>query len=248
MRRRSLPGTVACAAALAAVAVPLTVTSPEAPAAAAAAKPPQVKQLVAFKSGRVVEKGVRASATRVRVEGRRCAVGAGTALASLVAARPGRIGLADYGSCTTRPRDAGGLYVRSIRSERARGLSGWVYKVGRRLATAGAADPAGAFGNGRLRAGRRVTWFYCRIRNASCQRTLGAAPEGEAGGATVTVRGYDDDGKGVPVAGATVSTGGAQAVTDAAGRATLALAPGAYRVRAHKRGLVPSFRERVIVP
>ncbi len=246
MRRRSLPGTVACAAALAAVAVPLTVTSPEAPAAAA--KPPQVKQLVAFKSGRVVEKGVRASATRVRVEGRRCAVGAGTALASLVAARPGRIGLADYGSCTTRPRDAGGLYVRSIRSERARGLSGWVYKVGRRLATAGAADPAGAFGNGRLRAGRRVTWFYCRIRNASCQRTLGAAPEGEAGGATVTVRGYDDDGKGVPVAGATVSTGGAQAVTDAAGRATLALAPGAYRVRAHKRGLVPSFRERVIVP
>ncbi len=246
MRRRSLPGTVACAAALAAVAVPLTATSPE--ARAAVAKPPRVKQLVAFKSGRVVEKGVRASATRVRVEGRRCAVGAGTALASLVAARPGRIGLADYGSCTARPRDAGGLYVRSIRSERARGLSGWVYKVGRRLATAGAADPAGAFGNGRLRAGRRVTWFYCRIRNASCQRTLAAVPKGEAGGATVTVRGYDDDGKSVPVVGATVSTGGAQAVTDAAGRATLALAPGAYRVRAHKRGFVPSFRERVTVP
>ncbi len=239
MRGRLLLGTVACATAFAAGALPVAVVS---------ARAPQVDQLVAFKSGGVVEKSVRASITRVRVEGRRCAVGEGTALAALVRARPGRIGLADYGSCTARPRDAGGLYVRSIRSDRARGLSGWVYKIGHRLATAGAGDPAGAFGKGRLRAGQRVTWFYCRIRGASCQRTLVAEPRAETGGATVTVLGYDDDGKATPTSGATVRIGGAEAVTDAAGRATLELAPGTYRVRAQKRGLVPSFREGVTVP
>ena len=53
-----------------------------------------------------------------------------------------------------------------------RGQNGWVYKVGRRAATAGAADPTGAFGNGRLRRGQRVTWFYCRLRAGGCQRTL----------------------------------------------------------------------------
>jgi len=243
--RRSTPsgcvlaGLAACAVALAVGAMPV---------AAAPTKAPKVEQLVAFKSGKVIEKAVRVPTTRVRVEGRRCAVGEGTALASLVRAHPGKIGLADYGRCTARPRDAGALYVRSIRSEAARGLSGWVYKVGRRLATAGAGDPAGAFGNGRLRGGQRVTWFYCRLRDASCQRTLVAEPRVAADGVAVTVRGYDDDGKGVAVPGATVSAGGAQAVTDASGRATLALAPGAYWVRAEKAGLVPSFRERVIVP
>ncbi len=239
MRGRPLTRAVVCATALGACALPVT---------AAPAKAPMVDQLVAFRNGALVERSVRAAATRVRVEGHRCGVGEGTALASLIRARPGRIGLADFGSCTRRPRDGGGLYVRSIRSERAQGLSGWVYKVGRRLATAGAADPAGAFGNGRLRAGQRVTWFYCRLRNASCQRTLAAAPAVEAGGVTVTVRGYDDDGEAVPVAGAKVSAGGTEAETDSAGRATVVLAPGTYRVRAEKAGLVPSFRERVIVP
>ena len=237
MRGRSLTRAVACAAAIAAL-----------PVAAAPAKAPKVEQLVAFKSGELVEKSIRAVDVRVRVGGRRCAVGAGTALASLVRARPGEIGLADYGSCSKRPRDGGGLYVRSIRSERAQGLSGWVYKVGTRLGTAGAADLAGAFGDGRLVEGQRVTWFYCRLRNASCQRTLVARPRGDAAGVTVTVRGHDDDGKAVPVAGATVRAGGVRGETNAAGRATLALAPGAYRVRAEKTGLVPSFRERVIVP
>ncbi len=239
MSGRPLLRAVACATALMAAALPV---------AAAPAKAAKVEQLVAFKSGTLVQKSVRASATRVRVDGRRCAVGEGTALASLLRARPGKVGLADYGSCTARPRDGGGLYVRSIRSERARGLSGWVYKVGRRLATAGAADPSGPFGSGRLRTGQRITWFFCRIRNASCQRTLVAEPRPEAGAVTVTVRGYDDDGKGLVVAGATVSVGGVQAETDARGRATLALGPGTYRVRAEKAGLVTSFRERVVVP
>lgn len=194
------------------------------------------------------QKRVRSASTTVGVDGRRCGVAGGTPLAALVRSRPGRVGLEDYASCTGRSRDGGGLYVRSIAGRRAQGLSGWVYKVGRKLATAGAADPAGPFGSGRLRGGQRVTWFYCRLRDASCQRTLVAEPKAEAGGVTITVRGYDDDGKGVVVAGATVSAGGTRAVTDDTGRATLALATGAYRVRAEKRGLVPSFRERVIVP
>ena len=213
----------------------------------AAARAPMVNQLVALR-GEVLQKRLRATSTRVRVEGRRCAVAEGTALASLVRARPGRIGLADYGSCSRRARDAGGLYVRSIRGQRARGLSGWVYKVGNVLATAGAGDPAGPFGRGRLRPRQRVSWFYCRIRNASCQRTLGVRAGAGDGTITATVRGYDDDGKSVPVAGATVTAGRAEAVTDDRGVATLAASPGTYPVRAEKSGLVPSFRERVTVP
>lgn len=206
-----------------------------------------VSQLVAFDSGKSIQRRVRAASTRVRVEGRRCAVARGTALAALVRARPGKIGLVDYARCTKRARDAGGLYVRSIRSERARGLSGWVYKVGHRLATAGAADPSGPFGRGRLRTRQRVTWFFCRIRAASCQRTLEADPRAVSGGVSVAVRGYDDEGRGTAIAGAVVSAGGARAVTDATGRARLDLAAGVYTLRAFKDGLVPAFRERVIV-
>ena len=239
-RSSSLPRAVACAAALVTCALP---------AAAADARAPLVEQLVAFKSGATVQTKMRAASTRVRVEGRRCAVAEGTALASLLRARPGRIGLADYGACGSRAGDGGGLYVRSIRGEREGGVSGWVYKVGNRLGTAGAADPAGAFGRGRLRAGQRVTWFYCRIRSASCQRTLGiSAKSAEASGTvTVTVRGYDDDAKGMSVAGATVKIGGVEAKTDAAGRATFDIGEGEYVVKATKRGLVPSFLERVTV-
>jgi hypothetical protein len=63
-----------------------------------------------------------------------------------------------------------------------------------------------------------------------------------------TVRGYDDEGKGVTVAGATVSAGGATVQTDAAGVATLSLSTGRHSVVATKRGLVRSFAERVEVP
>ena len=115
----------------------------------------------------------------VTVAGRRCAVGDGTALAALVRSRPGRLRLRDFGACSTRPRDSAGLLVTGIRSDRNRGQRGWVYKVGRRAATAGAGDMSGPFGRGRLRAGQRVTWFYC-VRAADCQRTLEltAAPIG----------------------------------------------------------------------
>ena len=91
-----------------------------------------------------------------------------------------------------------------IGSDRNRGQRGWVYKVGRRAATAGAGDTGGPFGRGRLRRGQRVTWFYC-VRAADCQRTLEVEASPTAGGIVATVRGYDDAGDGVPIEGAAVS-------------------------------------------
>ena len=67
---------------------------------------------------------------------------------------PARSRLQDYGSCGRSPRDAGALYVTQVGPDRRRGPAGWVYKVGRRAGTTGAADPAGPFGHGRrLRGG-----------------------------------------------------------------------------------------------
>jgi hypothetical protein len=215
------------------------------PAGAAA---PVVEQMVVFRDGDAVTRTVAAKEVRVRVGRKRCTAGEGTALAALVRSRVGRLGLRDYGSCSTRARDSAGLFVSSIRGERNRGQDGWVYKVGHRGATAGAADPSGAFGRGRLKRGQRVTWFYCRLREGGCQRTLALEARAEPGALTVTVRGYDDEGRGVPVEGATVSAGTVTAVSGADGGARLALPAGRHRLLAEKAGLVRSFSERVTVP
>jgi hypothetical protein len=209
---------------------------------------PKIRQLVVFRDGSATGETVSTRATRVRVEGRRCAVGDGTALAGLIRSRPGRITLRDFGACSGRSRDAGGLFVEAIRGDRNRGQNGWVYKVGRRAATAGAADPGGPLGRGRLRAGQRVTWFYCRLRDGGCQRTLELTWRAEPGTLVATVRGYDDDAGGVPVEGVTVRAGGTEAPTDATGEARLTLPAGRYRAVAEKPGLVRSFTERVEVP
>jgi hypothetical protein len=203
--------------------------------------------MVVFRDGRALTRRVSARKTMVRVRGRRCAAARGTALATLARSRPGRLRLRDFGSCSRRPRDGVGLFVAAIGPDRNRGQDGWVYKVGRRAATAGAADPAGPFGRGRLRTGQRVTWFYCRLREGGCQRTLELSTGPESGGLVVSVRGYDDEGRGIPIEGATVAAGEASAVTDPDGRARLALARGAYRVIATKDGLVRSFAERAVV-
>ncbi len=216
-----------------------------APADAAA---PKVRQLVVFRDGSATSETVSTRATRVRVEGRRCAAGDRTALAALVRSRPGRLRLRDFGACSSRTRDGAGLFVQGIRGDRNRGQNGWVYKVGRRAATAGAADPGGPFGRGRLRAGQRVTWFYCRLRQGGCQRTLELRWRAEPGTLVATVRGYDDEAHGVAVAGATVSAGGVSTLTDANGQARLPLPAGRYRAVAEKEGLVRSFAERVEVP
>ena len=236
MRRRAL---AASAAALAAAAPP-----------AGAASYPKVEQLVAFRDGSVIQRSATAKQVLVRVGGRTCTVGAATPLAALVRIEPPKLRLRDYGSCSRRARDAGGLFVRAIGPDANRGFDGWVYKVSHRLATAGAGDPSGPFGRGRLRSGQRVTWFYCRLdqRSRMCQRTLAlkASPSGP-GQVTVAVRSYDDRGRSTPAGGATVRAGAATATTDANGTATLALPPGAHRVHAERTGEVRSFAERVEV-
>jgi hypothetical protein len=215
----------------------------------AQAAPPKVSQLVAFRDGSAVAKSsVSTRATPVSVGGRRCTAGDSTALAALVRSKPGGLRLHDYGSCSRRAADGAGLFVRAIRGEVNRGQDGWVYKVGRRAATAGAADPGGPFGRGRLRAGQRVTWFYCRLRDGGCQRTLELRLTTEPGALIARVRGYDDEGKGVAVEGATVSAGGASAQTGVNGAVRLDLPAGRYTAVATKPGLVRSFAERAEVP
>ena len=130
-----------------------------------------------------------------------------------------------------------------------------MYKVGRRAGTTGAADLSGPFGTGRrLRDGQRITWFWCTLESSGgCQRTLEARPDrttaapGET--LTVTVRGYDDFGKGVPVAGATVRLGSASAVTGADGSAILTVPAetGDLPLEAERDGMVRAFPQAVTV-
>jgi hypothetical protein len=221
----------------------LAMASP--PAAMAVA--PKVRQLVVFRSGEAVQRTVSTRQATVTVGGRRCAAGDGTALAALVHSKAGRLRLRDFGACSLRPRDSAGLLVTGIRSDRNRGQRGWVYKVGQRAATAGAGDPSGPFGHGRLRSGQRVTWFYC-VRAADCQRTLSVRAAPMADGIVATVRGYDDAGDGVPIEGAEVTASGVTGLTAADGRVQIALPPGTHRLVARKDGLVRSFTERVEVP
>jgi hypothetical protein len=216
-------------------------------AAPAHAAAPKVKQLVVFRSGEALQKTTGTRHAGVAVAGRRCVAGDGTALAALVRSKPGRLRLRDFGACSFRPADSAGLLVTGIRSDRNGGQRGWVYKVGHRAATAGAGDTGGPFGRGRLRAGQRVTWFYC-LRAADCQRTLELKTSPAPGGIVVTVRGYDDAGDGIPIEGATVTASGVTGLTAAGGRVQLALPSGTHRVVARKDGLVRSFTERVEVP
>lgn len=233
---RTRTAAVAAVAALAAAAPP-----------AGAASYPKVEQLVVFRDGTAIQKSATAKQVTARVGGRDCAVGSATAMAALVRIKPPSLRLHDYGRCSKRARDAEQLFVRAIGKDVNKGFDGWVYKVGQKLATAGAADPGGPFGRGRLKDGQRVTWFYCRLVQANCQRTLTVKASTTAGQVSVTVRAYDDRGKSAPAAGATVRAGGATATTDESGQATLSLPAGAYRVYAERAGDIRSFGERVDV-
>jgi hypothetical protein len=179
---------------------------------------------------------------RVKVGSRRCTVSGRTPL-GLLAATSLAIRVRDYGSCGRRPADAASLFVTRIGSDRNRGQDGWVYKVGRKVSSAGAGDRSGR----RLRAGDRLLWFYCRAqRTGGCQRTLEATPDraSAAPGETVgvTVRGYDDQGRGIAVAGATVTLGSATATTDAAGVAQVVVpSAGRLTLGASRTGMVAAF-------
>jgi hypothetical protein len=220
--------------------------APSSDATAARKGAPSVKQMVVFRGGAVVTGRVAAKPATAMVDGRRCGVAARTALAVLLRSGPGRIRFHDYGDCSRRAADSAGLFVEAIRGERNRGQDGWVYKVGRKLATAGAADPGGPFGDGRLRTGQRVLWFYCRqLAAGTCQRSLEIDTAVDGRRLSVTVTGYDDAGDGVAVRGARVRAGERRATTGADGRATLRLERGSYRVHAVKRGSIRSFAKRV---
>ena len=218
-----------------------------APAAAAGA--PRVHQLVVFRDGSAKQKTVRAARVSVKVQGRRCAIGAGLPLGALVASHVARLGLHDYGSCSRRPRDAGGLFVKSIGPDVNRGQDGWVYKVGLKTATGGAAEPSGPFGRGRLKSGTNVVWFYCHMRGSGCQRTLAFTKvKPSAGGITVSVRAFNDRGRGVAAAGVTVHLDSRTATTDAGGTARLAAGRGRHTLFADGGAFVRTFSRRVVVP
>jgi hypothetical protein len=217
-------------------------------AAAGEAASPRVDVMVVGRSE--VLRGpvsVHARGTTVNVGRRRCAVGAGTPLAALDAARRARgpsFRVRDYGACSRRARDSESLYVFQVGPDRGRGRDGWVYKVGRAVPSIGAADLSGR----RLRSGQRVAWFYCHMGGSGgCQRTLELTLDSArvAPGAPVraVVKGYDDLGRGRAIGDVTVELNGIGAVTAADGSATVVAParPGRYLVSAQGDDVVPAF-------
>lgn len=176
-RRRALRTTWAMLAGAAAIA----------PVSAVAAPGPIVSASVATKAGTLIGPvAVRAKQTTIKVGGRRCTVGAGTPLAALIALQAkakasavGRLALKDYGSCGKRPSTSSLLYLTAIGADRADGPDGWVYDIAGRSGSTGAADPAGPFGKGRLKAGASVAWRWCRASTD---------PEGDCGDAYVIAK------------------------------------------------------------
>lgn len=219
------------------------------PQMATARSVPTVEQMVVFKSGKATIKKVRAAGLKVKVGHKRCAVGTGTPLAALLSSKVARFGLRDYAACSARARDGGQIYVSSIGGDRARGTNGWVYKVGHKSATSGAADPTGPFGSGLLKKSQRVTWYYGTQRGESFERTLelsvGLGPT--AGTARVRVRSYDNDGLGRLEPGAVVRAGSATATTGAGGSGVVATGAGRRTFVASKPGAVRSFTESLTV-
>jgi hypothetical protein len=209
--------------------------------------PPKIHQLVVFRDGSFKEKTVRARRATVRVGGRRCVVGQGTPLAALASSRVAPLGLHDFGSCSRRARDAAGLFVRRLGPDVNVGQDGWVYKVGRKAASAGAADPSGPFGHGLLKAGAHVLWFYCHMRVTSCQRTLSftAIDTQPPGAVLVHVGAYDDRGRGIPAAGVTVHVGSVTATTDAHGVVRIVAGAGTHSMFAEGGGYIRTFHTRV---
>jgi hypothetical protein len=211
-----------------------------APPAAAASR---IHQMVVFRDGHARTSQPSLAGANVKVGRKRCAVAGGTPLAALARSGVGPVLVRDYGSCSGRPADAASLFVYGIGSDRNKGSDGWVYKAGNVLATAGAGDPAGPLGRGRLRAGARVIWFWCHVttRDNGCPHTLGVAVSAGAGSLTVRVRRYDDRGKAFAAAGATVHAGSATATAGSDGVARLTLPAGRYSVYATQPTRIRSF-------
>jgi|SRR5271166_1473612 len=212
---------------------------------------PSVQAMIVGRGERTIwpARTITAAATSLDVGGRSCAVASATPLAVLAAVRsaggPG-FSIRDYGHCGSSQSSSAELFVYSLAGQSNSGQSGWEYKVGGAAGSTGAGDPSGPSGDGqRLRAGERVLWFWCEARGGGCQRTLEVSAERTTHGRafTATVYGYDNEGRGAPVAGALVSIGASHALTGSHGRATLRAPgrPGRSQLSATRAGMVPSF-------
>ncbi len=228
---------------IAVTALALAAFSPPALAAA------PVEQLVVFRDGSARQSAPALASATAKVGRRRCTVGAGTPLAALIRSGVGPLSLRDYGSCSKHAADASGLFVAAIGADRNKGSDGWVYKAGNVLGTAGAGDPSGPLGHGRLKPGVHVTWFWCHVsaRDRGCPHTLGLAITRSGNAIAVSVRQYDDRGKGKLDPGATVHAGAESALTDAKGVARFSPAAGSHRVWAEQNGRIRSFTKQVRV-
>jgi hypothetical protein len=203
-------------------------------AALALAPPASAAELLVVGRGGDTLLGPRTvKASKQRASG--CRVPARTPLAALLATSL-KVKVRDYGGC-----DPGGLYVRSVNGQRERGRDGWVYKTGHTTPSVGAATVKA----------RRVLWFWCANGKRGCQRSLEAVPDrSEAAPGEplrVTVTAYDDNGKGVRAAGATVRMGSASAQANDEGVATLTVPTTSGAVVATQDGRVRSFGVRVRV-
>jgi hypothetical protein len=206
--------------------------------------------MVVFRDGTAKMQGVRARRITVEVRGRRCVVAQGTTLAALVASRVARLRMRDFGHCSRlRERDSASLFVSGIGPDLNAGQDGWTYKVGRKAGTTGAADPSGPFGHGRLRTGAHVLWFYCHLSRSSCQRTLSFTEISSSppGAVVVHVGAYNDDGRGIPAAGATVHVDQASGVTGPDGAVKLSAGVGPHTMYAEQAGRVRTFPARVVL-
>ena len=227
------------------------------PAAAASLPPgspadlsPKVDQMVVFRAGTEKARSVRARRVTVQVRGRRCVVARGTPLAALVVSRVARLRMRDFGHCSRlQERDSASLFVSGIGPDLNAGQDGWTYKVGRKAGTTGAADPSGPFGHGRLRTGAHVLWFYCHLTGSSCQRTLSftGVSTSSPGAVVVRVGAYNDDGRGIPAAGATVHVDRASGVTGPDGAVKIAAGAGPHTMYAEQAGRVRTFPTRVVL-
>lgn len=215
-------------------------------ASPAAAALHRVDEMVVFPNGSARTAHVYPKTAPVTVRGKRCTVPAATPLAALVRGGIGPLSLHDYGACSKRAADAGGLFVRAIAGVENKGSDGWVYKVGNRLGTAGAADPAGPFGRGRLTNGDKITWFWCHVTpaNKGCQHNLDFVfIGGSVDTMSVRVREHDDHGSTIAVSGATVHAGSRTAISDSTGVAGFSVKKGDhYAVWAEAPGRIRSFR------
>ncbi len=225
--------------------------------AVAQAAAPQVQMMVVG-AGNVILSGPRtvtAGAASVQAGGRRCGVLGGTplaALADLHSLGGPAFALRDYGRCNGSGSGSGQLFVYSLDGETNHGQNGWEYKVDNRSGATGAGDSAGPRGDGRrLRAGQQLLWFWCGAFAGGCQRNLAlGAPAVVAAGSSfsVTVNGYDNEGRGAAMSGALVRVGNSSA-TSSNGRVTLR-APssrGRYTLSASRNGSVPAFPVTITV-